>query len=176
MLQKNLTHFQSCSWTAKLSIDFSVYIQTFVPLLLQKVPSYSEHILEKECSQNAKKLLALLLLRQGILLRNCLPERPVFHLLASNAPRATAQICYNQSRATPCWQCNILFSFSHIRVFFQSEMSLVDVSARVGSNSDFLHRNRAVLAGNCKPFNIARIFWNSTWLVMQGVNHITIVP
>lgn len=60
----------------------------FVPLLLQKVPSYSEHILEKECSQNAKKLLASVLLSQGILLCNCLPERPVFYLLVFDALRA----------------------------------------------------------------------------------------
>ena len=59
--------------------------------------------------------------------------------------------------------------------FFQREMSLVDVSVRVSSDSDFLHWNRTARAVNCNPLNIARIFWNSTWLVMQGVNHITIV-
>lgn len=89
-------YFQSCNQTAKLSIDFYIYIQKFVPLLLQKVPSYSEHILEKECGQNAKKLLASMLLRQGILLCNCLPERPVFYLPVFDALRATAQICYNR--------------------------------------------------------------------------------
>lgn len=89
-------HFRICNQTAELSIDFYIYIQKFVPLLLQKVPSYSEHILEKECGQNAKKLLASMLLRQGILLCNCLPERPVFYLPVCDALRAAAQICYNR--------------------------------------------------------------------------------
>lgn len=42
--------------------------------------------------------------------------------------------------------------------FFQRETSLVDVSARVSSDSDILHWNRVVLAINYNPLNIATIF------------------
>lgn len=114
---------------------------------------------KKECSQNAKKLLASVLFSQGILLCNCLPERPVFYLLVFDALRATSTVLLQ-----PVIKSNTMLAMQHIillqvhKDFFQRETSLVDVSARVSSDSDFLHWNRVVLAINYNPLNIATIF------------------
>lgn len=128
-------------------------LQTFVPLLLQKVPSYSEHILEKECTQNAKKTLAPVLWSQGILLCNCLPERPILCLCVWCTALDSLSIHGFSSRGHHFGGCSCK---SHSWLWF----SLLEQSC-AGSKLSTLH--------------IMRIFWNLARFVVQGVNHRIIV-
>lgn len=115
--EQNLMHFQSCSWTAKLSTNFHVYIQTFVPLLLQK----SQVILSTYWRRNAVRMPRNFWLQcsgaQEFCYVTVCPRGPFSISLHLMQPEL--QLLQPVIKGKPMLLMFTLLSFNHIRIMFR---------------------------------------------------------